>query len=425
MGAKGWRERVDTGLYRAHRLACAAGQRRRTGRRCDCPYELQVPARPPRRSRTITFAGTITQARAERHRLLGAGLPAPPRDPGAAPANLDELAGRYLAVRSATLEPNTIATTERHYVARITAPLGGLALHQLDRARIEGWLAAMIRSGVSRHAVAASVAALRGILSAAVEWELIERNPAKGLRLPAPELHTGQAVERVLSLDQVHQLRSRGLAGIRADGRPSSPRAATMILTALEAGLRKGEVIGLRWPDFDLAARSLTVRRSVSQTPDGRGGSVKTVKTTKGRERRELVISPGLAARLGDWQVASIVAGSDAAGYVWPGRDGGPMDKDTPGQTLGRVLDRAGLTTRGQPAPVTFHGLRHTCASILLAAGQPLIVVSRQLGHSTPVITATRYAHLIGDDQLARAGETVWRLTEGMEHGMEQDPDRS
>ncbi len=54
---------------------------------------------------------------------------------------------------------------------------------------------------------------------------------------------------------------------------------------------------------------------------------------------------------------------------------------------------------------ITFHGLRHTCASMMLAAGVPLITVSRQLGHSTPQITAEVYAHLLRDEQLDAAAE--------------------
>jgi len=54
-------------------------------------------------------------------------------------------------------------------------------------------------------------------------------------------------------------------------------------------------------------------------------------------------------------------------------------------------------------ALVSFHGLRHSAGSIMLAAGVPLIVVSRQLGHANPQITATVYAHLLGDSELDRA----------------------
>lgn len=409
---RGWRQTVEPGIRRVHTLRCPATERSRASR-CECPYEIQVPAAPPRRSRKLTFRGTLAEARTERSRLIGEGRPEPAADPLATPQTLDDLAARYLAVRSTTLAPNTITTTERHYVKRVGPTLGNLPLAVIDRARVEGWLAGLIERGASRRQVVGSVAALRGILSAAVEWDLLERNPAMGLRLPAPETQEAPTVERVLSPAQVLRLVEVGCAPSRA-GAKDSPRAETMIRVALEAGLRRGEVIGLKWPDLDLGARTLTVRRSISQTPDGKGGSTKVERTTKGKKARRIGLSDALAERLADWFALAVVErGAAAGGYVWPGRGGVAMDKDTPGQLLGRVLDRAGLLEPDGSAPVTFHGLRHTCASLLFAAGVPLLVISRQLGHATPQVTSVVYAHLVADDQLAKAGATVWNVTLG------------
>jgi integrase len=76
------------------------------------------------------------------------------------------------------------------------------------------------------------------------------------------------------------------------------------------------------------------------------------------------------------------------------------MDAGTPTRALTRAAIKAGLVDdKGRPL-VTFHGLRHTAASIMLAHGVPLIVVSRQLGHVNPQVTAEVYAHLLNDSQL-------------------------
>lgn len=203
------------------------------------------------------------------------------------------------------------------------------------------------------------------------------------------------AAERVLTAEQLAAL----LAGTRR------ARVETMLRAAGEAGLRAGEVAGLRWGDLELAGRRLTVERSVWQEA-GRDDRPprRIVKTPKGGRSRRVAISGTFAARLGDWYAEAVVeGGADATGYVWPGRDGGPMDSATAGQALARVLDRVGLVDGGGRPLVTFHGLRHTAASIMLAAGVPLIVVSRQLGHANPNITATVYAHLLEDTQLDAA----------------------
>ena len=76
------------------------------------------------------------------------------------------------------------------------------------------------------------------------------------------------------------------------------------------------------------------------------------------------------------------------------------MGGDSPGQTLERVLRRAGLVGAAGRPLVSFHGLRHTAASVMLARGVPLLVVSRQLGHRNPNVTAEVYAHLLHDAQL-------------------------
>jgi hypothetical protein len=79
------------------------------------------------------------------------------------------------------------------------------------------------------------------------------------------------------------------------------------------------------------------------------------------------------------------------------------MNAHSPNQALARVVHRAGLVDADGVPLVTPHGLRHTAASLMLAASVPLIVVSRQLGHANPNVTAQVYAHLLCDAQLDEA----------------------
>jgi integrase len=190
----------------------------------------------------------------------------------------------------------------------------------------------------------------------------------------------------------------------------SSLGVETMFRAAAEAGLRRAEVLGLRWTDVRLDERRIEVRRTIWQERPGDGSPpIKREQPTKAGRARRVAISAGFAQRLEEWCSKSVThGGADREGYVWPGRDGGPMNECSPGQVLGRALRRAGLVNaEGRPL-VSFHGLRHTAASIMLARDVPLIVVSRQLGHANPHITATIYAHLLGDSELdlaARAFE--------------------
>jgi len=87
-----------------------------------------------------------------------------------------------------------------------------------------------------------------------------------------------------------------------------------------------------------------------------------------------------------------------------------PMHAHSPTHAVMRAMTRAGLVDVDHKPLVSLHGLRHTCGSILLARGVPLIVVSRHLGHADPNVTARVYAHLLSDAQLDQAADVFGSL---------------
>jgi len=386
---RGWRERIEPGVYRLHRIACPATRDHRPGRRCGCAYQVLVPGTRPGLTRAVSVRGSVSQARAERRRLQAAGRPvavvAEPDPP--ASLTLSALAEQWLRTRHGVLAPNTLAEVEVDLRLRIAPGLGHLAVNEVTRQQVEQLVADLLRTGASVRMVRGVVSTLRRLLQAVVDWGQIADNPARRVRLPAPATHTRQAHERVLSMPELSRLIGACTGSLRTE---------TMIRAMAEAGLRRGEVIGLHWEDVDLAGLRLHVRRSVS---DVRG--VRQERTTKGKRSRRVAISPGFAERLGEWRAQS--GGARATGYVWPGREGAPMNAHSPNQSLARVVHRAGLVDADGVPLVTPHGLRHTAASLMLAAGVPLIVVSRQLGHANPNVTAQVYAHLLADSQLDEA----------------------
>jgi integrase-like protein len=239
---RGWRERGEPGLYRAHRLACPSSADQRSGRRCGCPYEIKAPGPRPGATRTVTIRGSITEARAERRRLMAAGRP-PSDTPMLDAGTLDEFTGHYLRAKASRLASASVRATEQAYRLRVSPQLGHLTLQELTRERLEVWLGELL-GAVSRDAAHKAVKALRVILAAAVEWGRISTNPASRLRLPRPAPEEGRAVERVLDEDQLRKLLTAAAGGRRG------LRVETMIRAAAKAGLRRGEVVGLRWPDI-------------------------------------------------------------------------------------------------------------------------------------------------------------------------------
>ena len=148
-----------------------------------------------------------------------------------------------------------------------------------------------------------------------------------------------------------------------------------IILVAAFTGLRRGEVISLRWRDVDFEASAVHVRESVSAGEDS---------TPKGRRSRTVTMAPQVG------QVLAPLAPDDArhsTELVLPGtRPGRKLDPDALSSRFIAARDRAGLRK------LTFHDLRHTFASLLARAGEPVTVIQAEAGHAD-LRTTERYMH--------------------------------
>jgi integrase len=179
-----------------------------------------------------------------------------------------------------------------------------------------------------------------------------------------------------------------------------------MILVALGLGLRRGEVLGLKWEDIDLEARTLTVRRHVVRTKQA-GRAIREGAKTRAGERT-IVLPQLLVQALRRHQARQfedrLLAGArwlgpsyvdrKPTGYVFTSTVGTVMEPRRVNAYFSRACERAGLSEH------TFHGLRHDFGSLLLAAGVPPRVVQEMLGHANPYITMGRYQHV--PDELQR-----------------------
>ena len=180
---RGWRETVEPGIYRTHRLACESSKDKKTGRRCGCPFQVKVPGLAPGTTRMVTIAGSITVARTKRRRLMAEGRPEP--EVVVEASTLDEFTAHYLRARAAVLSPAAIYSTEESYRLRVSPVFGAFELHEITRERLEAWVADLIATSSSRRMVTKTIESIRVILAAAVEWGRMPANPAVRLRLPA------------------------------------------------------------------------------------------------------------------------------------------------------------------------------------------------------------------------------------------------
>ncbi len=220
---------------------------------------------------------------------------------------------------------------------------------------------------------------LRSALTQAVKWEMVRRNVATLVEPPRVE----KVNRQVLDVDQAKAF----LAAVKGN------RLETLYTVGFAIGLRRGEVLGLRWDDVDLAEGSVTIRREL-QRIDGKRQLVPYAKSQS--SLRTITLPPQALEALREHRLRQLEA-RRAAGDEWQGEEwnlvfttgrGTPLD----GRNVERYFERA-LKQAGLPHQ-RFHDMRHACASLLLAMGVPDHVVMNILGHSSISITKNIYAHV-------------------------------
>jgi integrase len=263
--------------------------------------------------------------------------------------------------------------------------LGAIPLAKLQAASIQSYYAQALASGrrdgaggLSAQTVVHHDRVLNVALKRARSLRLITGNPVEDVSRPKVKHR------------EIEVLEPAEAAALLAVARGT--RMFPIIFLALATGLRRGEVLGLRWSDVDLTRRTLTVAQSLEQTASG-GLRFKSPKTK--RSRRTIALSPALVEELQTHrakQAADRLAlglGRDPAGLVFTGIDGDPIRPDGVTRTFAAIVKRANVK------PISFHGLRHTHATDLLRAQVHPKIASERLGHSSIAITMDTYSHAI------------------------------
>lgn len=287
-------------------------------------------------------------------------------------------------------------SANRHLIPR----LGRRKLGALTARDVRGLLAALVDGGVGGRTVQHAHATLRAALEDAVREEMIPRNVARLVRAPQPD----KSEREPLSADQVRTL-LRAVRGYRLYG---------LFVVVAVLGLRRSEVLGLRWEDLDLAEGVLRVQRGLQRVD---GGLV--VLPTKTRRSTRVVPLPELLVRVlrehREAQEAERLALGPRwpdLGYVFTTPVGTPIDPRNCTRMVQTAVRRAGL-----PA-VRLHDFRHGCVSVLLALGVPPRTVMEIVGHATLEMTMNVYAHVSLDDKRS-ALDQLGKLLDGEEKGSE------
>lgn len=333
---------------------------------------MWVARTPPVRGQRREFVRkTQAEANAALRDAMAEGLGTTPT----ATVPLGTYAKQWLEIiEGSNLAASTIETYRSDIVNHVIPRLGAIRLGDLSASQIAEWTAALKRDGVGVRAVSKSFAALRRLLSAAVGDELIVANPAKSLD-PARKPKYQAPEAKVLTLPQTRKL---------LDTISSHRLWALATLTAY-TGARQSEYIGLRWRDLDLKARRLRIERNLVLV--GNAHEAGTPKTRS--SNREIALGKTLVPLLSAHRERMKAEGQDMGpdGLVFPATNGEPIRRQNLlRDVLYPALERARLPR------VTWHQLRHSLATNLIEAGEPVEVVSRLFGHADTTITQRTYS---------------------------------
>jgi len=236
-----------------------------------------------------------------------------------------------------------------------------------------------VRKGLSAYTVRNVHVCLHAAFGQAIKVGLLTRNVTEATEPPRLTRYEVKPMD----LDQAQML--------LVEAAKVNPRTYIITLLALETGMRKGEVFGLKWQDIDMKKGLLSVRRSLATT--AKKTYLQEPKTAK--SRRTISLTSGLVKALKSYK-AKQAEQKLAMGELYEDQDfvvanelGGIVHPNTFHATYRRMLKRTGLEE------FNFHTLRHTHASMLLHKGINAKVVQERLGHASMTMTLDVYSHLM------------------------------
>ena len=302
-----------------------------------------------------------------------------------------ETVATWMAVWFETLDayvkPSTADFYRRVGKRYVVPKLGSIPLQMLDAQHLNAMYAEMLRTGRKSGRGGLSVATVRHVhvvigkaLDAALRAGRIKSNPARSASPPTmrsaekPEMRTWSAAEVARFLD------------FEAGSRYEAPFAFLAF-----TGCRRGEVLGLTWSDVDLGGGQVSIRRTITVV-DGAIHRSASTKTGRGRSIR---LQPDLVSILKAWRkrqlLERVALGAEYADddLVFCQADGRPYHPNHFSREFDRRLKRHGMPV------IRLHDLRHSYATMALAAGVPAKVVADRLGHGSVMITLDLYSHVM------------------------------
>jgi integrase len=303
-------------------------------------------------------------------------------DPRLSRISVEEWSERWLRTKS-HLKPKTLAGYQSNLHAHVLPAFGRYQLRHVDHMAVEEWMADLAASGLGPSGIRQARQVLNSMLTLAVDAGYLATNPVDRVRTPRQP----EPSMLFLDADEVERL----ALSIRKP-------YGTLVYVLAYGGLRWGEAAALRRGRCDLTSSRVEVAESVSEA----GGELHFGVTKNHRSR--VVGIPGFLRDLLASHLAQHVP-EDPAALVFTSLHGAPLRNSN----FRRQIWYSAVEQAGLPSGLRIHDLRHSCASLLIAAGANPKVVQVHLGHSSISVTMDRYTHLFPSDvdELVRRLEDV------------------
>lgn len=362
---------------------------RRGKRSWRLKFDLPPDTNGQRSTRYVTVRGTRADAERELTRLLAA------RDGGTLVDPSQTTVAEYLRTWLAQDQDLSGKTRERYRELaeqQIIPHLGSVALQRLRPSAVQNWHTTLLGSGgrrgrpLSARTVGHAHRLLRRALQRAVQREELARNVAGAVSPPKVEAHEVEILDAGQVASVIKKLQGHDLRPI--------------VAMALATGMRRGELLGLQLGDLDLDAGLLRVERSLEETKSGlrfkppkskagrRTISLPSSTVVMLRDHRRRLLETRLLLGLGKPNDETLLFGN------LDGTPRRPSSLTAAWRWACKSLDLP---------KVSFHALRHTHASALIAAKLDVVQISKRLGHANPTITLNVYSHLFAATDAAAA----------------------
>lgn len=286
---------------------------------------------------------------------------------------VSELSAKYMYhLAKSVSSQSTFQTYKRRLERHILPAIGAYKVKDLKKSDVQNLIIELSCKNVSPSTIRLAKNALHKILEFAVDMELADRNVSSGVKLPKANKYR----PRIYSQDEIKRLLEAANGTV----------LYIPVLLAIKTGLRRSEILSLRWRDISITGERITICKQQGYHPKTRR-SVRTLQPPV-----DMILS--LKKHKSQQQKNPVIRSSveNGRGYVISKADGKPYNPSYISRRFNELLKNNGLPH------IRFHDLRHAYATHAHFNGMPVKELARTLGHNSAVTTLDNYVHFNGDD---------------------------